>query len=68
MATHKNIERVCVFFTIIAILVTVLFMNGSKIGIAADDSVAMGYEDMLFDEYATAMTKNAGFGLADQIY
>ena len=26
------------------------------------------YEDMLFDEYATAMTKNAGFGLADQIY
>ena len=26
------------------------------------------YEDMLFDEYAAAMTKNAGFGLADQIY
>lgn len=26
------------------------------------------YEDMLFDEYATAMTKNAGFGLADQMY
>lgn len=26
------------------------------------------YEDMLFDEYAIKMTKNAGFGLADQIY
>ena len=26
------------------------------------------YEDMLYDEYSTAMTKNAGFGLADQIY
>lgn len=26
------------------------------------------YEDMLYEEYATAMTKNAGFGLADQIY
>ncbi|MCR5724853.1 MAG: rod-binding protein [Treponema sp.] len=26
------------------------------------------YEDMLYDEYATAMTKNAGFGLADQMY
>ena len=26
------------------------------------------YEDMLFDEYEAAMTKNAGFGLADQIY
>ena len=26
------------------------------------------YEDMLYDEYATAMTKTAGFGLADQLY
>jgi len=26
------------------------------------------YEDMLYEEYATSMTKNAGFGLADQIY
>ena len=26
------------------------------------------YEDMLYDEYSTALTKNAGFGLADQIY
>jgi len=26
------------------------------------------YEDMMYDEYSTALTKNAGFGLADQIY
>ncbi len=26
------------------------------------------YEDMLYDEYATEMTKNAGFGLADEMY
>ena len=26
------------------------------------------YEDMLYDEYATVMTKGAGFGLADQMY
>lgn len=26
------------------------------------------YEDMLYDEYATSMTKNAGLGLADQMY
>jgi len=26
------------------------------------------YEDMLYDEYAGTMTKNAGFGLADQVY
>jgi flagellar protein FlgJ len=32
------------------------------------DFAQQTYEDMLFDEYATAMTKNAGFGLADQIY
>lgn len=33
-----------------------------------DDFAKKMYEDMLFDEYATSMTKNAGFGLADQIY
>ncbi len=26
------------------------------------------YEDMMYDNYAEALTKNAGFGLADQIY
>jgi flagellar protein FlgJ len=26
------------------------------------------YEDMLYDELSVSMTKNAGFGLADQIY
>lgn len=25
-------------------------------------------QDLLYDEYATSMTKNAGFGLADQMY
>ena len=32
------------------------------------DFASKMYEDMLFDEYSTAMTKNAGFGLADQMY
>lgn len=32
------------------------------------DFAQQTYEDMLFDEYATSMTKNASFGLADQIY
>ncbi len=26
------------------------------------------FSDMLYDEYAQSMTKNAGFGLADQVY
>jgi len=32
------------------------------------DFAQQTYEDMLYDEYATSMTKTAGFGLADQIY
>ena len=32
------------------------------------DFARQTYEDMLYDEYATQMTKTAGFGLADQIY
>lgn len=32
------------------------------------DFASQTYEDMLYDEYANALTKNAGFGLADQIY
>lgn len=33
-----------------------------------EDSRNKMYEDMLYDEYATSMTKNAGLGLADQMY
>ncbi|MBD5406058.1 MAG: flagellar biosynthesis protein FlgJ [Treponema sp.] len=40
----------------------------SKSGLGGNDFAGQMYEDMIFDEYATAMTKNAGFGLADQIY
>ena len=40
----------------------------SKSALFSNDFAGEMYEDMLFDEYATSMTKNAGFGLADQIY
>ncbi len=50
MSTHKNIDRVCIFITILAIVVTVLFMNGTSLGVVADDSVSMGYENKLFDD------------------
>ena len=50
MSTHKNIERVCIIITILAVLATVIFMNGTKIGIAADDSVSFDYENTLFDD------------------
>ncbi len=41
----------------------------SSSGLAGEKSYAGSmYEDMLYDELAVSMTKNAGFGLADQIY
>ncbi len=40
----------------------------SKSALGGSNFAGEMYEDMLFDEYATSMTKNAGFGLADQIY
>ena len=50
MSTHKSIEKVCIIITVIAVLFTALFMNGEKLGIAADDSVSLGYVDKLFDD------------------
>jgi flagellar protein FlgJ len=41
----------------------------TKSSITGEESFASQmYEDMLYDELAVTMTKNAGFGLADQIY
>ncbi len=40
----------------------------SKGAFGGNDFAGQMYEDMLFDEYSVSMTKNAGFGLADQIY
>ena len=40
----------------------------SKSSLGGEGFAGNMYEDMLFDEYAASMTKNAGFGLADQIY
>ncbi len=50
MSTHKNIDRICIIITILAVIVTALFMNGTKLGITADDSVTMNYENTLFDD------------------
>ena len=39
-----------------------------KSGLLKNDFAGKMYEDMLYDEYAVNFTKNAGLGLADQIY
>jgi flagellar protein FlgJ len=41
----------------------------NKTNLLGQDNFASNmYEDMMYDEYATQLTKGAGFGLADEIY
>ena len=52
-------------------IVKMMLSEMRKTVMKADDQNSYAksmYEDMLYDEYATMMTKNAGFGLADQMY
>lgn len=48
MSTHKKIDRICVIAIVLALLLTILCMNGEALGIQASDR-AMGYETRLFD-------------------
>lgn len=47
MSTHKQIDRICVIALVIAMVVTLLFMNGENFGIKAQATT--GYEKRLFD-------------------
>lgn len=47
MSTHKNIDRICVVTLVIAMVMTLLFMNGENFGIKAQATT--GYEKRLFD-------------------
>lgn len=47
MSTHKHIDKICVVAIVISLLISVLFMNGSAIGIE-DASTTIGYEERLF--------------------
>lgn len=47
MSTNKHIDRICIIITIFALLVTVLFMNGEKLGIERIiDEDAEKYSDL----------------------
>ncbi|MBP5276311.1 MAG: CotH kinase family protein [Lachnospiraceae bacterium] len=50
MSASKHINIICVIITILAVVGTIFFMNGQKLGIAADDSVELEYVDTLFDD------------------
>lgn len=49
MLKNKYTDRICIIVTILALLVTVLFMNGERLGLVPVSS-APGYETRLFDK------------------
>lgn len=66
MTTHKHIDKICIIITIIALLVTVLFMNGQKLGMTAIvDEDAESYEG---SEYFTANDLNGSWDTEGAIY
>lgn len=48
MSTHRSIDKICCAAVALALLLTVVLMNGSALGIQASDT-ALGYEERLFD-------------------
>ncbi len=48
MTTSRHIDRICIAIVSAAVLLTVLFMNGSAWGIQSVDRT-LGYEDRIFD-------------------
>ena len=48
MSTHKWIDRICAGALALALVLTVLFMNGEALGIEAVDRL-IGYENRIFD-------------------
>lgn len=48
MSTHTFIDKICCVAIILALIVTIVFMNGERLGIQAT-STAAGYESRLFD-------------------
>ena len=49
-------------------LLTSMRNTVQKSGLIDEGFAGKIYEDMLYDEYAKDLTKNAGFGLAEQAY
>ena len=47
MSTHKHIDKICCVAVALALVITVLFMNGKSLGIVSAGK-SMGYENRLF--------------------
>ena len=52
MSTHKTIDRICVFITVISVLLTLLFMNGEALGLqkVIDEDAEVYTGDTVFTE------------------
>lgn len=48
MSTHKHIDKICCVVVVLALVITVLFMNGKSLGILSAGKT-MGYENRLFN-------------------
>ncbi|MBP5304570.1 MAG: CotH kinase family protein [Lachnospiraceae bacterium] len=48
--SSKKTDRIAVVVTVLAIIITALFMNGKAYGLTSDNSVNMGYEEKIFDD------------------
>ena len=49
MSTHKHIDKICCVAVALALVLTVLFMNGTLLGIVPSEKL-MGYENRLFNK------------------
>ena len=48
MSTHKNIDKICCIIMAFTIIITIVFCNGSSLGIEVS-GITFGYESRLFD-------------------
>lgn len=48
MSTHKNIDKICCIIMVFTIIITIVFYNGSSLGIEVSGKT-FGYESRLFD-------------------
>lgn len=48
MSTHKNIDKICCIIMVFTIIITIVFCNGSSLGIEVSGKT-FGYESRLFD-------------------
>ena len=49
MSKHRYIDRICCVCLSLMLILTIVFMNGSALGIQAASRSSLGYEDKLFD-------------------